>query len=125
MEGIGQGPHPFGMAKKVQTRFKAPKGLPLLKAWRSYRKLTQEQLAEQAGMSPGNISQLEKGLIRYSQDGLEALAEALNCRPGELLSVDPTKEDAIWSLWERATAAEKVQIVSVTQALTKRASGGS
>lgn len=91
MEGIGQGPHPFGMAKKVQTRFKAPKGLPLLKAWRSYRKLTQEQLAEQAGMSPGNISQLEKGLIRYSQDGLEALAEALNLPPRRAFVRGPHK----------------------------------
>lgn len=110
---------------KVQPRFKALKGLPLLKAWRSYRKYTQEQLAEMAGMSPGNISQLEKGLIRYSQDGLEALALALNCRPGELLSVDPTKEDAIWSLWERATPAQKAQIVAVGEALTKKAAGGS
>jgi len=78
-----------------------------------------------AGMSPGNISQLERGVIRYSQDGLEALAEALNCRPGELLSVDPSKEEAIWSLWERATPAQKAQIVTVGEALTKKAAGGS
>lgn len=125
MEILGQQAHPFGMAKKVLPRFKKPKGLPLLRAWRKYRSMTGEQLAERAGMTPGNISQLENGLIRYSQDGLEALAEALNCRPGELLSVDPSKEDAIWSLWERATAAEKAQIVAVGQALTKKAAGGS
>lgn len=129
MDGLGQNRSLFGMAKKavhkVQPRFKAAKGLPLLKAWRKYRGYTQEQLAEMAGMSPGNISQLEKGLIRYSQDGLEALSEALNCRPGELLSVDPSKEEAIWSLWERATVAEKAQIISVGQALTKKAAGGS
>src|SRR5437016_6511061 len=69
----------FGMAK-VSPRFKHPPWRKLfVKQWREFRNLTQEQLAERAGMSVGNISQLERGLQGYSMQGLEALSQALNC----------------------------------------------
>ena len=81
-----------------------------LKEWREYRNLTQEQLAERVGMSVGNISQLERRLQGYSQEGLEALAEALNCEPGQILNVNPTAPDALWSIWERAKEGERKEI---------------
>jgi len=57
--------------------------------WRKYRGLTQDQLAEMAGLTSGAISQLENGIFAYKQPTLEALAEALECRPGDILSVNP------------------------------------
>lgn len=81
-----------------------------LKEWRQYRGYTQEQLAEMVDWSVGNVSQLERGLQGYSQEGLEALAEALNCDPGHILTVDPTKHDGIWSIWETAKEAERDEI---------------
>jgi DNA-binding Xre family transcriptional regulator len=119
---------PLSMAKKmlpkrVMPRFKKPLGLPLLSKWRKYRDgMTQEELAERAGVTHGLISQLENGKVRYGQETLEALAEALNCKPAHILNVDPTKDDAIWDIWETASEAEKAQIVAVGRAVVKRAS---
>jgi transcriptional regulator with XRE-family HTH domain len=64
--------------------------------------MTQEQLADRVGWSVGNVSQLERGEQGYSDEGLAALAELLRCTPGQILDVDPTDDNAIWSLWERA-----------------------
>jgi len=67
------------MAKRVVPRFKKPavRRRIFLKQWREFRGLTQEQLADRVGWSVGNVSQLERGLQGYSQEGLEAFAEAL------------------------------------------------
>lgn len=126
MDFLGQEARPFGMAKKVVSRFKKPKGLPNLKGWRKYRNLTAEALAERAGLTAGYISQLENGGSGYSQEVLETLAEALQVpKPGDLINVDPSKEGAIWSLWENATQAERAQILAVSGAIVKKAAGGS
>jgi len=90
-----------------------------VKQWREFRNLTQEQLAERAGMSVGNISQLERGLQGYSMQGLEALSQALNCEPGHLFMVDPTRDEAIWSIWERAGEAERKQIVELAKVVLR------
>lgn len=107
-------------APRVTPRFKATvRRRIFLQQWRKYRNLTQEELADRVGMSKGNISQLEQGVQGYSQEGLEALAEALQCDPGQLLNVDPSKDDAIWSIWERAKPAERTMIVEVAKTIVK------
>jgi transcriptional regulator with XRE-family HTH domain len=111
----------FCMPKKVVTRFKIRRPI-FLKQWRDFRGLTQDQLAERAEMSIGNISLLERGLQNYSQPGLERLADALRCEPGHLLLVDPTKSPEMWSTWENASDAERAQILAVAIALTKKSS---
>lgn len=109
------------MAKKVQPRFKAPARRRLyLKEWREYRGLTQEQLAERVGMSVSNVSQLERGLQGYSQDGLEKLAEALQCEPGHLHMVDPSRDDAIWSIWEQAQEGQRREILGFAKGVVKK-----
>lgn len=128
MEYIGSAKPILAMAKKQKPKGvisrpkRKPVGLPLLIKWREYRGLTQEALAERAYMTAGNISQLENGLINHSAEGLQALAEALNCEQGHILMVDPTAPDAIWSVWERATPAERKQLASIGAALVKKAS---
>ncbi len=108
------------MAQRDRRIQKSPRRPPhFVKEWRKFRGLTQEQLAERAGMSPNNISQLENNRQRYSADGLDRLAAALNCDPAHLLLVDPSKEDAIWPIWERANQVERVRIVAVAKALMK------
>lgn len=86
-------------SEKVVTRFKQPKGLPLLRKWRKHRNLTQDRLADRMGelldgFSTSSISQLETMKQGYSQETLEALAVCLDCQPGELLMRDPTLPDA-------------------------------
>ena len=111
----------FSMAKKFTPRLKptAPRRRIFLKQWREHRGLTQEQLADRVGWSVGNVSQLERGLQGYSQEGLESLAEALQCDPGHLLNVDPSKDDAIWSIWEKAEPAERRLIVDLAKTVVK------
>lgn len=52
---------------------------------RKAKKLTQEQLAELAGMSTAAIHNLEAGKNGFTDKSLAALAAALECSPAELL----------------------------------------
>ena len=105
---------------KVIPRFKAKdRRKTFFKEWRKYRLLTLEAAAERARMTAGNISAMERGAQGYTQDGLEALAFAYNAEPAWLLNVDPTKDDAIFSIWERAKPAERVMIVEVAKTIVK------
>ncbi len=48
-----------------------------VRAWREHRKLTQEQLADSAGISKSYLSQIESGKRRGTTNVLVALANAL------------------------------------------------
>jgi len=63
-----------------------------VREWRKFRGLTQERLAERTPFSPGAISQLETARTNYTQDMIEALAQALDCLPGDLISRNPYAE---------------------------------
>ncbi len=112
----------FGMAeKRVVPRFKRtqPRLRTFFREWRKYRKMTLEVAAEEAGMTAGNLSNMERGVQAYTQDGLEALARVYECDPGQLLTVNPTDGDAIWSLWERAKTGERKMIVDIAKTIVK------
>lgn len=94
-----------------------------LREWRKHRNLTQDQLAERIETSKGYISDLERGVRRYNQDLLEALAEALSCSPADLLIRDPSQGDAIWSIWEHAKPGERQQIAEVARVITGKKTG--
>lgn len=68
-------------------------------------------------MTAGNLSAMERGVQGYTQSGLEALAHAYKCDPGQLLTVDPSKDDAIWSIWERAKPGERQKIVDIAHTI--------
>lgn len=93
-----------------------------IREWRKFRGLTLEKLADRVGLTASGLSMLERGERGYSQETLEALAEALMTEPASLLMRNPADEEAIWSLWEKASPGERRQIVEVARAL-KRASG--
>lgn len=113
------------LQEQVTPRFKPARQRIYLKEWRKYRHLTQEQLAEAAGMVVSNVAQLEQGRQGYSDKGLEALANALNCTPGQILMVDPTKDEAIWSIWETATQGDRKKILETAKIITgKTGTGG-
>lgn len=56
-----------------------------LKEWRVHRGYTQDRLAEMVGLSKPHISLLERGGRQYTQELLEAFAEALRCEPADLI----------------------------------------
>ena len=49
-----------------------------IRVWREYRGLTQQQVAEAAGISKPYLSQLESGRRKGTTDVLSAIAKALN-----------------------------------------------
>lgn len=63
-----------------------------IKEWREHRGLTQQKLADRVGTSKQSISRIEKGEQPYTQESLEALADALNTSPADLISRDPQRE---------------------------------
>jgi len=82
----------FDRAKSLDDGFRVPAavldaelaGDHPVKAWRDYRRLTQEALANAAGLSKPYLSQIESRKRGGSIDVLQSLADALNV-PLELL----------------------------------------
>lgn len=90
------------------------------KQWRIHRGLSQDRLAERLETSTASVSRIEKGVQPYTQDYLEALADALQTEPSSLLMRDPTAPDPIWTLWERAKQAERKDIEDYAKYVIER-----
>jgi transcriptional regulator with XRE-family HTH domain len=109
---------------KVQTRFKEPPFRPtFIKQWRLHRGLSQERLGDRIGLSGASVSQIENGKQGYSQENLEAIAQALRIDVVDLLIRDPSDPEGIWSLWDRAAPAQRKQIVGIIEGFLKTANG--
>ena len=81
--------------------------------------MTLERLAARLDTSPASLSRIENSEQPYTQDFLEAVAEALSTEPASLIMRDPLMDEAMWSLWDRAKPAERQQIENVVRALLK------
>jgi transcriptional regulator with XRE-family HTH domain len=95
-----------------------------IKQWRVFRGLSQEALGERLGTSGGSISRIENGQQPYTQDTLEALADALMTDPASLLMRNPTDEDAIWSVWENAKEGDRRKIVDIAKTIIGKTGTG-
>lgn len=98
------------------SKFPPPKHY--VKEWRKFRGLTQERLAERTPFTPGAISQLETGRTQYTQAMIEALASALNCEPGDLISVNPYKQGEVVDLIRLINDRNRDQAIRILKALT-------
>lgn len=91
-----------------------------LRAWREYRRLSQEELAAKVGTTPGMISHLETGERGLSAKWLRRLAPVLNTQPGHLLDLDPRQLDAeVFDFWDRASREQRRTIIDVTRAIVR------
>lgn len=88
-----------------------------IRQWRQHRGYSLDKLADMVPMDKSNLSKVERGFLPYNQEMLERLADALMTDPASLLMRDPTKDGAIWSIWDRASPGERQQIEAVAQAL--------
>jgi transcriptional regulator with XRE-family HTH domain len=91
-----------------------------VREWRKHRGLTQEALAARVGVSQETISRLERGSIAYTQSMLEALADALACEPADLIMRDPSRADAIWTIWDQIPVQQRDQAAKVLEAFVPR-----
>lgn len=62
---------------------------------------------------------LENGKRGYTQETLEAIADALQTDVASLLMRDPTDPDAIWSIWDNAKPGERRMIIDIARTVTK------
>lgn len=108
------------MAKKITPHPKPKKATHFIREWRKHRHLTQEQLAERIDVTSGTISQLENGLINYTQPTLEALAYALSCSPGDLLSTDPSKDGEVVDLLRLIREKDLATVRAILNGLPSR-----
>ena len=113
----------LGMGTRVKSRLKEPqRRRHFIKEWRKFRHLTQEQLASRLEVAVSSISQLETGKQGYSQPMLEALADALECQPADLLMRNPTVKDAVWSIRDQLQKVEpdrQQDILAVVETMLK------
>lgn len=82
-----------------------------LRAWREFRRLTQEQLAEKIGTTGAVISLLESGDRGLSHKWLLRLAPALGTTPGFLLDHDPNSIDTAFLQEVEEVAPEHRELV--------------
>lgn len=106
------------MSRKVKHK-KVGRGRHFIAEWREHRGLTQEQLADRLETSAATISRIENLIQPYSQDFLEACADALQTEPASLIMRDPTDSAGLWSIWEQAKPGQRRQIEEVAKTLLK------
>ena len=117
------------MPRKARPHPKPARRPTFIRAWRKHRALTLAQLADrlqvelEVDISEGQLSRIERGETPYSQDILEAVAQALRCEPADLIMRDPTQPDAIWSLIDTLKPVERRQAVEILKALARTGTG--
>lgn len=100
-------------------------GKHFIREWREYRGLSLRKLADRMEKSPGvpltshaNIGRIETNQQPYSQDILEAIADALNVSVTDLLTVDPTKDGEVVDLVRLIKAKDRDAAIRILRALT-------
>ena len=78
-----------------------------IREWRQYREMTLEELAGALNMTASHFSMLERGQRGYTQETLEAVAGVLKTTAASLLMRNPLNDEAEWSIWDQADAAER------------------
>ena len=85
-----------------------------LKAWREFRKLSQEELAAKLDTTASQISMLETGERGLSAKWLRRLAPVLGTTPGHLLDHDPNSIDNdVFDIWVGIDQRDRQRALSV------------
>jgi transcriptional regulator with XRE-family HTH domain len=76
-----------------------------IRFWREFRGLkTQGELGRKSGVTRATISRLESGALPYRQSVLEKIAKALDCKPHDLIGVNPFEMADILQIYARIPA---------------------
>jgi transcriptional regulator with XRE-family HTH domain len=90
-----------------------------IRAWRKFREMKLEQVAEIIGVTAGALSQLERGQTKYTQPMLEALADVYGCEPHNLISFPPGTIDPVVLIWHQIPIEDRAKALDVLKAFTK------
>lgn len=94
-----------------------------IRAWRDKRGYTLDDMVGRLDVlgvktTGASLSRIERGIQPYSQDTLEAIAEALNVTVADLLKNDPDVPEAeIFDLMRHLDERQKRQAESVLKAM--------
>ena len=84
--------------------------------------ITQDELAKRLGVSFQQVQKYEQGINRISAASLVLIAEALACRPHDLLGVDDPGDPLDWSKYHDRDTVQLVETFSaIRSASLKRA----
>lgn len=96
-----------------------------VRAWRLFRYMTQEELAEAAGCSTATIGHIETGERRLSDKWAHPIAKALNTTPGYLLDHDPNDlPTAILDTWAAIPEENRAQALAVLETFKRTGTEG-
>ena len=96
-----------------------------LKAWRKFRHLTQEELADAVGTTKAVISNLETGARPLSAKWLDKFAPVLNTSAGYILDHDPNDlPTAVLDVWAEIPADQREQALKVLQSFRRTGTEG-
>lgn len=91
-----------------------------LREWRTFRHLTQQQLADEIGTSKTVISEMERGNLQLSPKWLRKIAPVLRTQPGHILDHDPADLDSdIIDIWAHIAEEDKAQAARVLRTFLK------
>ena len=94
-----------------------------LTAWREWRGMTQEQLAEAIGTTASVISLIENGKRRLSLKWLLKLAPALHTSPGMIIDHDPNDLPSdVLEVWADIPETQQKQAIEILKTFRKTAS---
>lgn len=102
-----------------------------IRAWREYRGLSLDRLVDRMSsdltseqfITKTSLSRIERSLQPYSQPLLEAIAEALQCQPADLIMRNPSDTEAPWSIWQKLGTAERNQVIEIMHTFRKTGTG--
>lgn len=88
-----------------------------LREWRKHLDLSQEVLADRIGVNRSWISDIETGKKQYTQEFLEAAADALGIEPADLLVRNPLDPRGYWTIWDSIPPQERPQYAAAIEAM--------
>jgi transcriptional regulator with XRE-family HTH domain len=96
-------------------------GINHLQAWREYRLMSREQLADKVGTTGAVIWHLEQGERALSAKWLRRLAPALGTQPGYLLDNEPNELALeMMDLWANVPDDQRLQVRRVIETFAVR-----
>ncbi|WP_260398572.1 helix-turn-helix domain-containing protein [Brevundimonas bullata] len=96
-----------------------------LAAWRTFRHMTQEELADIVGCSVASIGHWETGARRLTDKWLPQLAEALNTSVGYIMQHDPENLPTdILDIWADIPTESRAQALKVLESFKRTGTGG-
>lgn len=102
---------------------KKPLRKTYIREWRRHNNLTLDKLVERLDVMYGlkttgaTLSRTETGKQEYTQQLLEALADALGCEPADLLMRPPGASDDIRVVWTQLSPENQKRALEIIRVL--------